>query len=77
MGDTPLRVLIVDDEAPARRRLRELLDDCAGGLPLSLVGDATNGQGFRISRVCALTIRLRLLEPEITVGSPPGTRART
>ena len=40
MADAPLRVLIVDDEAPARRRLRELLDDCAGALPLSLVGEA-------------------------------------
>ena len=27
MADAPLRVLIVDDEAPARRRLRELLDE--------------------------------------------------
>ena len=27
--EAPLRVLIVDDEAPARARLRELLDDCA------------------------------------------------
>ena len=32
--DAPLRILIVDDEAPARRRLRELLDDCADVLPL-------------------------------------------
>ena len=44
MADAPLRVLIVDDEAPARRRLRELLDDCAGVLPLALVGEAANGR---------------------------------
>ena len=44
MADAPLRVLIVDDEAPARRRLRELLDDCAAALPLSLVGEAANGR---------------------------------
>jgi two-component system response regulator AlgR len=43
MVDTPLRVLIVDDEAPARRRLRELLDDCAGALPLAVVGEAGSG----------------------------------
>lgn len=39
----PLRVLIVDDEAPARNRLRELLQDCAASLPLVLVGEAANG----------------------------------
>jgi len=44
MVETPLRVLIVDDEAPARRRLRELLDDCAGALPLTIVGEAANGR---------------------------------
>ena len=44
MAEAPLRVLIVDDEAPARRRLRELLDDCAAVLPLSIVGEAGNGR---------------------------------
>jgi two-component system response regulator AlgR len=38
-----LRVLIVDDEAPARSRLRELLQDCAASLSLELVGEAANG----------------------------------
>ena len=38
------RVLIVDDEAPARRRLRELLDDCASALPLTIVGEAGSGR---------------------------------
>jgi two-component system, LytTR family, response regulator AlgR len=42
--ESPLRVVIVDDEMPARRRLRELLDDCAGGVPLTLVGEAANGR---------------------------------
>jgi two-component system response regulator AlgR len=36
--------MIVDDEAPARRRLRELLDDCAAALPLAVVGEAQNGR---------------------------------
>ena len=39
-----LRVFIVDDEPPARNRLRELLGDCNEQLPLVLVGEAANGQ---------------------------------
>jgi two-component system response regulator AlgR len=39
-----LRVLIVDDEAPARSRLRELLQDCAASQPLELAGEAANGR---------------------------------
>ena len=38
-----LRVVIVDDEQPARSRLRELLDDCRGELPHSVAGEAANG----------------------------------
>jgi len=44
MSDAPLRVLIVDDEAPARRRLHQLLDDCADALPLKIVGEAGSGR---------------------------------
>ena len=44
VADALLRVLIVDDEAPARRRLRDLLADCAGALPLTCVGEAANGR---------------------------------
>jgi len=40
----PLNILIVDDEAPARHRLRELLGDCAVELPLAIVGEAANGK---------------------------------
>ena len=39
----PLRVLIVDDEAPARRRLREVLADCADRIAVEIVGEARNG----------------------------------
>ncbi len=39
-----LRVLIVDDELPARNRLRDLLYDCSEQLPLEIVGEAGNGQ---------------------------------
>ncbi len=44
MLDTPLKVLIVDDEAPARRRLRELLEDCSSALPLMVIGEAASGR---------------------------------
>jgi two-component system response regulator AlgR len=44
MLESPLRVLVVDDETPARRRLRELLDDCSAALPLAVVGEAQNGR---------------------------------
>jgi two-component system, LytTR family, response regulator AlgR len=40
----PLRVVIVDDEAPARRRLRDLLADCAATLPLDIAGEAASGE---------------------------------
>jgi two-component system, LytTR family, response regulator AlgR len=38
-----LKVFIVDDEAPARERLRELLGDIAAELPTSVVGEARHG----------------------------------
>ncbi|MEN6586418.1 MAG: LytTR family DNA-binding domain-containing protein [Sulfuricella sp.] len=41
---TPLRVLIVDDEAPARNRLRDVLADCASELPVVVVGEAVSGR---------------------------------
>lgn len=45
----PIRVVIVDDEAPARSRLRELLEDCRGDLPHALAGEAANGvQGLQV-----------------------------
>lgn len=39
----PLRILIVDDEAPARRRLREVLADCTGQISVDIVGEVDNG----------------------------------
>lgn len=44
MPAQPLRVLIVDDEAPARSRLRDLLADCALKMPLEIAGEAENGR---------------------------------
>ena len=44
MSINPLRVLIVDDEAPARRRLHDVLSDSSAALPLTVVGEAANGK---------------------------------
>jgi len=41
---TPLRILVVDDEAPARNRLREVLADCATELPVTVAGEAASGR---------------------------------
>jgi two-component system response regulator AlgR len=41
--ELPLAVFVVDDEPPARNRLKDLLSDCAEQLPLALVGEAGNG----------------------------------
>jgi two-component system, LytTR family, response regulator AlgR len=38
-----ISIFIVDDEEPARERLRELLGDIAGELPSTVVGEARNG----------------------------------
>lgn len=44
MSATPLRVLIVDDEAPARSRMRDLLADIGDALPVTVAGEAGNGR---------------------------------
>ena len=44
MSEQPLRVMIVDDEAPARARLKDLLADCGSDLPLEIVGEAGNAR---------------------------------
>ncbi|MBI5658931.1 MAG: response regulator transcription factor [Nitrosomonadales bacterium] len=42
--EMPISLFIVDDEPPARNRLRDLLADCAAQLPLEVVGEAGNGR---------------------------------
>jgi two-component system response regulator AlgR len=42
--EAALRILVVDDEGPARHRLRDLLADCAENLGLEVVGEAPNGR---------------------------------
>jgi two-component system response regulator AlgR len=39
-----LRVVLADDEAPARVRLRDLLADCAVDIPNAVVGEAATGR---------------------------------
>jgi len=43
-GPAVPRILIVDDEAPARARLRDLLDECRPSMPLAVVDEAKNGR---------------------------------
>jgi two-component system, LytTR family, response regulator AlgR len=44
MSTERLRVLIVDDEAPARARLKDLLADCSSEIALELVGEAATAR---------------------------------
>jgi two-component system response regulator AlgR len=43
-NNQPLRVMIVDDEAPARSRMRDLLADCTQDIPLVVTGEAASGR---------------------------------
>ena len=38
-----MKILIVDDEAPARNRLRDLLSDVAAEFPHTIAAEAVNG----------------------------------
>lgn len=42
----PLRIVIADDETPARNRLRDLLADAADEIPTTVVGEAANGRAL-------------------------------
>jgi two-component system response regulator AlgR len=44
MSTAPLRVLIVDDEAPARARVKDVLADCSAELKLELIGEAATAR---------------------------------
>jgi two-component system response regulator AlgR len=63
----PLRVLIVDDEAPARNRLRDLIGDCALKMQLEIAGEAANGrQALDLLSTCnADVVLLDIRMPEI------------
>jgi two-component system response regulator AlgR len=56
-----LRVFIVDDEAPARNRLRDVLGDCNEKMPLDIVGEAANGSDA-LDAVSGLAVDVVLLD---------------
>jgi two-component system, LytTR family, response regulator AlgR len=62
-----LRVVIVDDEAPARSRIRDLLEDCAASFALEIVGEAANGRALieLLQRTPADLVLLDIRMPEM------------
>jgi two-component system response regulator AlgR len=62
-----LRVFIVDDEPPARNRLRDLLDDCSEQLALEVVGEAGNGREAldKLAEVAADVVLLDIRMPQM------------
>lgn len=56
---TPLRVLIVDDEAPARSRMRDLLADLSGVVPVAIAGEAASGrEALQLAQSAAIDVVL-------------------
>jgi two-component system response regulator AlgR len=62
-----LRIVIADDEAPARSRIRDLLEDCAATFALEVVGEAANGRTLidLLQRTPADVVLLDIRMPEI------------
>ncbi|HEX7954362.1 MAG TPA: LytTR family DNA-binding domain-containing protein [Burkholderiales bacterium] len=62
-----LRVVIADDEAPARSRVRDLLEDCASSFPIELAGEAANGRELLelLSDAAADVVLLDIRMPEM------------
>ena len=62
-----LRVVVADDEAPARSRIRDLLEDCAASLALQVVGEAANGHQLLelLQRTPADVVLLDIRMPEM------------
>ena len=67
MNKHALRVVVADDEAPARSRIRDLLEDCAASLALQVVGEAANGHELLefLQRVPADVVLLDIRMPEM------------
>jgi two-component system response regulator AlgR len=62
-----LRVFIVDDEPPARKRMRDLLNDCNAQLALDVVGEAGNGQEAldRLAEISADVVLVDIRMPQM------------
>jgi two-component system response regulator AlgR len=62
-----LRIVIADDEAPARSRIRDLLEDCAAAFALEVVGEAANGRALidLLQRTPADVVLLDIRMPEM------------
>jgi len=62
-----LRVFIVDDEPPARTRLRDLLNDCNAQLALEIVGEAGNGREAldKLAGIAADVVLLDIRMPQM------------
>ena len=62
-----LRVVIADDEAPARSRMHDLLGDCSARLPVQVVGEAANGRELLqlLERTAADVVLLDIRMPEM------------
>ncbi|TFV91673.1 response regulator transcription factor [Oxalobacteraceae bacterium OM1] len=58
------RILIVDDETPARERLKTLLSDIAADCPHQLAGEAVNAQQA-LERIAALQPDILLLDVQM------------
>jgi two-component system response regulator AlgR len=58
---------VVDDEPPARNRIKELLHDCGQQLPLEIVGEASNGREAldKLSEVHADVVLMDIRMPEM------------
>jgi two-component system, LytTR family, response regulator AlgR len=67
VSSTPLRVVIVDDEAPARARLSDVLADCSQRIALEVVGEAENGPAALalLSNCAADVVLLDIRMPEM------------
>jgi len=65
--ELPLAVFVVDDEAPARNRLKDLLGDCNAQLPLEFVGEAANGREAltKLAEVHADVVLLDIRMPQM------------